>query len=746
MAPLRAISPSLISDLAELIERLPTENHSLLKELCRLLRRTAECVKTTKMPLSNLVLVFCPSLSMNPGLLKILVEVQDEIFIENADMEGPVDTQEKQEAIALRLLRPERIRKVSASDVKLARLPKLETDIRTTPSNSTTNDTVTAVNAADITTTTIHSTPLFPRATAIPLVDKAFIAPRINTVPGVRPRPSHTHKHSHSHSGSGSALGRGIGAVNSSTFASAIGVSRPKTVVGVPMSFAPASAPAAGLVQSGSAKTQGAPGSASNPVSVPAPTLSSMVETSAPDPVPVAFAIDASAEHEMGTKQDGNRDRDIEAPGPTPPTGQLLSIMSLTTTPTATATVTAMTTIMDVVSSGAVPPLLSSQNPDPAVDPVMAVTLLDNSPNVTTTPTTPTPVNGVGPLRLRSYTTSSGPSSLITSLPESPPELRLCPPPAAVEAVQVDDVDVDGEVEAGETGSVSESSDVTSVSSSSDVQDQDTDGTGAAGSVGRAARRRKSKPFPVISLQIDGGGTGMFMPLPTLSPAPSTGGGGSGGGHLQGHHRASWSEPSFSFADGSSGSSAGTQQQQQQMIRAHNTPIADLFRAASAEPLRSPALVPELGLGSVRARRPLPQPPISSASMTTTRTGIPLPWTGMPTPTSADILASFPVPANSNSNAMWRQQQQRISKPPRISIQDLSQLRRRSKEGEEAGGVGLVPASGASASRDRGNGSADDWAKSVLRAAAQVQEDDGTGVDDIPTGKVIDVRRIFEAS
>lgn len=71
---------SLVRDFNELVYALPRENHDLLLTITELLQKTASHSKTTKMPLSNLLLVFCPSLGMNPGVLKVLVENCEAIF------------------------------------------------------------------------------------------------------------------------------------------------------------------------------------------------------------------------------------------------------------------------------------------------------------------------------------------------------------------------------------------------------------------------------------------------------------------------------------------------------------------------------------------------------------------------------------------------------------------------------------------------------------------------------------------
>ncbi|KZT11074.1 RhoGAP-domain-containing protein [Laetiporus sulphureus 93-53] len=70
----RAMSESLLNALAWLISQLPRENRDLLYTVVELIRATAARSKETKMPLGNLLLVFCPSLNMNPTLLRVLCE------------------------------------------------------------------------------------------------------------------------------------------------------------------------------------------------------------------------------------------------------------------------------------------------------------------------------------------------------------------------------------------------------------------------------------------------------------------------------------------------------------------------------------------------------------------------------------------------------------------------------------------------------------------------------------------------
>ncbi|KAF9650596.1 RhoGAP-domain-containing protein [Thelephora ganbajun] len=73
----RPPSQSSIHALAALVIRLPQENRDLLYTLVELIKATANRSRQTKMPLANLLLVFCPSLNMKPGLLRVLCESED---------------------------------------------------------------------------------------------------------------------------------------------------------------------------------------------------------------------------------------------------------------------------------------------------------------------------------------------------------------------------------------------------------------------------------------------------------------------------------------------------------------------------------------------------------------------------------------------------------------------------------------------------------------------------------------------
>ncbi|KIJ67689.1 hypothetical protein HYDPIDRAFT_107154 [Hydnomerulius pinastri MD-312] len=67
-------SDSLRKALTSLIARLPQENRDLLLTVTEVINHTAKRSSETKMPLSNLLLVLCPSLNMNPSLLQALCE------------------------------------------------------------------------------------------------------------------------------------------------------------------------------------------------------------------------------------------------------------------------------------------------------------------------------------------------------------------------------------------------------------------------------------------------------------------------------------------------------------------------------------------------------------------------------------------------------------------------------------------------------------------------------------------------
>jgi hypothetical protein len=74
MSAAKPPSEQLLKALRGLIAQLPPANRDLLKTLTELIMLTAANSAKTKMPLHNLLLVFCPSVSMNPSLLRTLCE------------------------------------------------------------------------------------------------------------------------------------------------------------------------------------------------------------------------------------------------------------------------------------------------------------------------------------------------------------------------------------------------------------------------------------------------------------------------------------------------------------------------------------------------------------------------------------------------------------------------------------------------------------------------------------------------
>ncbi|KAG8689312.1 hypothetical protein FRC08_011004 [Ceratobasidium sp. 394] len=77
---MRRIDDFLLADIKVLIDQLPQVNYVLLHELCHLLQYTADHAQTTKMPLGNLLLLFCPTLGFSAGFLRCLVEGQERLF------------------------------------------------------------------------------------------------------------------------------------------------------------------------------------------------------------------------------------------------------------------------------------------------------------------------------------------------------------------------------------------------------------------------------------------------------------------------------------------------------------------------------------------------------------------------------------------------------------------------------------------------------------------------------------------
>ncbi|KAH7875370.1 uncharacterized protein C8R40DRAFT_1103808 [Lentinula edodes] len=77
LSGLRPPSRSLLNVLKSLVRQLPIENRDLILTVTDLIKATAKESQHTRMPLNNLLLVFCPSLNMNPPLLKVLCEAED---------------------------------------------------------------------------------------------------------------------------------------------------------------------------------------------------------------------------------------------------------------------------------------------------------------------------------------------------------------------------------------------------------------------------------------------------------------------------------------------------------------------------------------------------------------------------------------------------------------------------------------------------------------------------------------------
>ncbi|CAE6520681.1 unnamed protein product [Rhizoctonia solani] len=77
---MRSLDDALLSDIKILIDQLPNVNYTLLHELVHVLRYTTQHAHTTKMPIGNLLLLFCPTLGLSAGFLRCLVEGQDVLF------------------------------------------------------------------------------------------------------------------------------------------------------------------------------------------------------------------------------------------------------------------------------------------------------------------------------------------------------------------------------------------------------------------------------------------------------------------------------------------------------------------------------------------------------------------------------------------------------------------------------------------------------------------------------------------
>ena len=88
-------STSLVAEIKSLVSKLPQENYDLLRTVVDLVKATGKESTKTKMPLSNLMLVFCPSLNMAPPLLKVFCEAED-IWVEAKDSPPPLPKKDGQ--------------------------------------------------------------------------------------------------------------------------------------------------------------------------------------------------------------------------------------------------------------------------------------------------------------------------------------------------------------------------------------------------------------------------------------------------------------------------------------------------------------------------------------------------------------------------------------------------------------------------------------------------------------------------
>jgi len=72
---MRPPSQGLLNAFASLVARLPQENRDLLRTVIDLVNFVAQR-KETRMPLSNLTVVLCPTLNMSPPILRVLCEAE----------------------------------------------------------------------------------------------------------------------------------------------------------------------------------------------------------------------------------------------------------------------------------------------------------------------------------------------------------------------------------------------------------------------------------------------------------------------------------------------------------------------------------------------------------------------------------------------------------------------------------------------------------------------------------------------
>ncbi|KAG5735485.1 Rho GTPase-activating protein gacZ [Termitomyces sp. T112] len=76
MTGLRPPSTQLLNTFRALLAQLPEENRDLIRTVSELIKAVALDSRATKMTLSNLLVVFYPSLNMSPSLLRILCEAE----------------------------------------------------------------------------------------------------------------------------------------------------------------------------------------------------------------------------------------------------------------------------------------------------------------------------------------------------------------------------------------------------------------------------------------------------------------------------------------------------------------------------------------------------------------------------------------------------------------------------------------------------------------------------------------------
>jgi hypothetical protein len=213
-AGLRPPSKTLIDALSALIARLPRENRDLLRTVVDLIRATAQRSKVTKMPLSNLLLVFCPSMHMSPPLLRVLAEAEgvwqrpappQARAVSPAGKDEPKGdekrSEHKHESFVLDIKSTERqsvldIRPLTAVPPSTSDSPaatdSITSEIELTHElSSSTDDSASSLSASDLSASSSQSTPLdtspFPAAfssaeslgPSTPAEDQSFLQPII---------------------------------------------------------------------------------------------------------------------------------------------------------------------------------------------------------------------------------------------------------------------------------------------------------------------------------------------------------------------------------------------------------------------------------------------------------------------------------------------------------------------------------------------------------------------------------------